>query len=100
MLLLLNIYIYIAGSIEANFAEMKNLVVLDLSGNSFSKSLPGSIGGMTALQSLVISNNQLSIIPQSIGLLAALTFLDISSNSFSAGIKLTVDVLYFVLVFK
>ena len=60
------------------------VVRLDLSGVSLSQVVPACIGRLTALQALVLSNNQLTSVPAEIGQLTSLVELSISGNQLTS----------------
>ena len=64
-------------------AAKEDLQSLDLSNNQLS-SLPQEIGKLTSLQLLDLRSNQLSSLPQEIGKLTSLQLLDLSNNQLSS----------------
>lgn len=59
------------------------LTTLDLSGNQF-KTIPSTIGSLTALTTLSLANNRLKEIPSSLGNLRVLTELKLNNNQLEA----------------
>ena len=64
-------------------SQLYSLQSLNLSDNQLS-SLPESIGQLSSLQSLDLWNNQLSSLPQSVGQLSSLQMLNLSDNQLSS----------------
>eukprot|EP00261_Vitis_vinifera_P034717 XP_019075960.1 PREDICTED: leucine-rich repeat receptor-like serine/threonine-protein kinase BAM1 [Vitis vinifera] len=78
----------IQGEIPAvGFANLSNLVDLDLSWNNFSGSIPPQLFHLPLLQDLSLDGNSLSgKIPEEIGNLSRLQVLSLSGNNFSGSI--------------
>ncbi|KAI3519861.1 hypothetical protein L1887_09078 [Cichorium endivia] len=72
------------GTIPKQLLQLSSLtIVLDLSQNNFSGSLPTEVGGLKMLTSLDLSDNKLSgDIPSSIGGCTSLVFLSLKGNLF------------------
>ncbi len=76
-----------SGGIPSSIGKMTNLFRLDLSNNLLKGSVPSSIGNLTRLDELYLSFNQLSgSIPSSFGNLSNLGFLNLSHNELSGSI--------------
>jgi hypothetical protein len=75
----------VRGKIPADLGLLTDLtILLSLSGNQLSGTIPSSLGALTALNGLWLWDNQLSgTIPSSLGALAALTGLYLNSNQMS-----------------
>ncbi|CAL9084966.1 unnamed protein product [Musa acuminata var. zebrina] len=72
---------YIPASLGSNMAE---LLILDLSRNSLTGSLPSSLGHLASLLKLDLSHNLLNgSIPSELGSLGSLTLLDLRNNELS-----------------
>ncbi|GKV49158.1 hypothetical protein SLEP1_g55924 [Rubroshorea leprosula] len=83
----LTLFCNLKGSIPASIGNLTQLTFLYLSNNQFSSPIPSSLANLTQLTSLDLSNNQFSSpIPASIGNLRQLTRLDLSSNNLSGQI--------------
>ena len=82
----------IQGEIPAvGFANLSNLVSLDMSGNNFSGSIPPQLFHLPLLQYLNLDRNSLSgKIPEEIGNLSRLQDLSLSGSRFSDGMLLSV----------
>ncbi|XP_068645130.1 receptor-like protein EIX2 [Aristolochia californica] len=88
---------FIDGRIPRSFRDLPNwltnfssLTHLDLGGNEFSGSIPSTMGSLTSLEFLDLSNNSIDAdnklggyIPESIGKLSNLLYFDIGNNSFT-----------------
>ena len=75
------------GSIPSNIDSLKNITILDLSGNRLTGSIPTEIGNLHRLRYLDLSGNRLiGLIPVEIGNLKSLTHLDLSNNFFIGSI--------------
>ena len=85
-------YNNIQGEIPAvGFANLSNLVELDMSGNNFSGSVPSQLFHLPLLQYLHLDDNSLSgKVPEEIGNLSRLQWLSLSGNKFSDGMLLSV----------
>lgn len=71
------------GSI-GGISELRNLVVLDLGGNSFSASIPESIGKLERLEELHLDDNSMSgELPSTLSNCTSLVVVDLRNNSFS-----------------
>lgn len=71
-----------SGTIPVSLGKLFALEELDLSGNELTGPIPASLGRLTALRRLTLADNQLNgAIPISLGQLSELVVLDISSNS-------------------
>lgn len=69
------------GSLPESLGKLSSLQILDLSNNAFRGTIPQSVGNLTALQRLVLSRNAFSgSIPASVGLLYALQHLSLDNN--------------------
>ncbi|CDP21912.1 unnamed protein product, partial [Coffea canephora] len=81
------LYLYqnnLAGAIPKSLGNLTNLIELDLSDSQFSGSIPVSIGNLNNLEKLFLPNNQFSgTIPQEIGNLSKLVSLELFRNQFS-----------------
>lgn len=64
---------------EAIFNDLKNLILLDLSGNIIAK-LPSTINSLLSITNLNLANNQLKEIPEKLRDLSTLKNLDLSKN--------------------
>lgn len=75
------------GALPNSFGKaMNELLILDLSSNSLSGSIPSAIGDLTSLLKLDLSNNLFSgSLPRELGALKNLTLLDLRNNSLSGG---------------
>ncbi|CAI9290189.1 unnamed protein product [Lactuca saligna] len=72
----------LGGEISHALLNLSNLIILDLSYNSFHGTIPTFIGLMTRLRYLTLHYNNLNgIIPRSFGSLTNLMYLDLSYNS-------------------
>ena len=85
-------YNNIQGEIPAvGFANLSNLVLLDMRGNNFSGSIPPLLFHLPLLQCLYLDDNSLSgEVPEEIGNLSRLQELSLSGNRFSDGMLLSV----------
>ncbi|GER45307.1 leucine-rich repeat receptor-like kinase [Striga asiatica] len=76
-----------SGSLPPNTGDLISLLVLNLSRNLLSGPIPNSLAGMKDLKSLSLAGNNLDgPIPASLGQLYSLELLDLSSNSLSGEI--------------
>ncbi|XP_021280908.1 probable leucine-rich repeat receptor-like protein kinase At1g35710 [Herrania umbratica] len=81
---------YIAGSIPSEFGNLKNLAILNLTGNRLQKPFPSSFYLLTHLTHLHMSSNQLlGSIPLKLGNLKSLMTLDLSNNFLDGSIPST-----------
>ncbi|KAK9072552.1 hypothetical protein SSX86_008986 [Deinandra increscens subsp. villosa] len=79
------------GELSPSLSNLTYLSHLDLSGNSFSGTIPRSIGYMSQLTYLNLgSNNFDGTIPISIGSLTRLTYLNLGSNNFNGTIPTSI----------
>ncbi|KAJ0772087.1 putative endo-polygalacturonase [Helianthus annuus] len=87
---------------EYTYSTILGLVmVLDLSSNKFSGSIPVELMALQALQSLNISNNQLTgVIPKNIGDMKLLESFDVSSNHLSGELPMSLSGLSFLSSFN
>ncbi|KAJ0551649.1 putative leucine-rich repeat domain superfamily [Helianthus annuus] len=87
---------------EYTYSTILGLVmVLDLSSNKFSGSIPVELMALQALQSLNISNNQLTgVIPKNIGDMKFLESFDVSSNHLSGELPMSLSSLTFLSSFN
>ncbi|CAN1838498.1 Probable LRR receptor-like serine/threonine-protein kinase At3g47570 [Linum perenne] len=75
------------GTLPAEVGNLKNLGILNLSHNMLSGSIPTSLGSCISLQGLYLQGNRLQgIIPSSFSSLRGLQELDLSSNNLSGQI--------------
>ncbi|KAF9589087.1 hypothetical protein IFM89_018818 [Coptis chinensis] len=78
---------HLSGSIPSSFGSLQNLNLLDLYENELFGSIPSEIGNLKSLVSLGLSVNHLSgSIPSSLGSLQNLTTLSLSDNELSGSI--------------
>ncbi|XP_019438160.1 PREDICTED: probable LRR receptor-like serine/threonine-protein kinase At2g16250 isoform X2 [Lupinus angustifolius] len=74
--------------------RLGSLRVLDLRSCSIVGAIPGSVGNLTSLTNLYLSDNKLTgTVPDSIGQLLALSVLDLSQNSLTGSIPTSLTVL-------
>ncbi|KAI3720891.1 hypothetical protein L2E82_31889 [Cichorium intybus] len=74
----------LSGNLPPQIGNLKNLVNIDLNGNSISGSIPDSLGNLSSLRTLELVSNQISgTLPDSIGRLSSLETLYLSSNLIS-----------------
>ncbi|MFS7958429.1 putative leucine-rich repeat-containing, plant-type, leucine-rich repeat domain superfamily [Helianthus anomalus] len=87
---------------EYTYSTILGLVmVLDLSGNKLSGSIPVELMALQALQSLNISKNQLTgVIPRNIGDMKFLESFDVSSNHLSGELPISLSSLSFLSSFN
>ncbi|GAU22045.1 hypothetical protein TSUD_309490 [Trifolium subterraneum] len=79
---------YLPGTIPDLFGlSLNSLRVLDLRSCSIVNAIPNTIGNLTSLTGLYLSDNNLTgTVPDSLGQLSALSVLDLSGNSFTGSI--------------
>ncbi|KAG6471832.1 piriformospora indica-insensitive protein 2-like [Zingiber officinale] len=79
---------HFSGQIPASIgSKLSELLILDMSRNSLTGSLPSSLGAMNSLLKLDLSDNFLhGSLPQELGQLKCLTLLDLRGNKFSHGL--------------
>ena len=84
-IILLNCYnIGLSGGIPESIGDLTELTQLGLTNNNLTGAIPESIGNLTNLTQLNLANNTLSgSIPETIGNLISLTNLVLSNNEFS-----------------
>ena len=70
-------------ALPESIGQLSALQTLDLDGNQLSV-LPESIGQLSSLESLDLNNHQLIELPESIGQLSALEYVDVHGNQLSA----------------
>ncbi|KAJ4909500.1 Receptor-like protein 12 [Raphanus sativus] len=71
----------IHGKIPESLSFLKELHLLNLSGNVFTSHIPRSLANLTKLETLDLSRNKLSgQIPQDLGQLSSLSYMNFSSN--------------------
>ncbi|XP_074381548.1 putative LRR receptor-like serine/threonine-protein kinase At1g74360 [Apium graveolens] len=76
------------GEFPGEIAHCKNLVVLNLWGNSFTGLIPAELGSIMSLQALLLGNNKFNNkIPESLVGLKNLVFLELSKNNFGGDIQ-------------
>jgi hypothetical protein len=74
-------YNQLSGSIPSSIGSITGLGFLNLSNNLLTGTIPSVIGSLTNLGTLYLNGNQLNgVVPSSIGNLTNLTALDVSSN--------------------
>uniref|UniRef100_A0A6B2LLZ0 EGF-like domain-containing protein n=1 Tax=Arcella intermedia TaxID=1963864 RepID=A0A6B2LLZ0_9EUKA len=74
----------LSGTITQSIGTVSSLTIIDISNNQLSGSIPISIGTLSQLTSLNISKNQLDgTIPESIGILPNIIYLDLHDNQLS-----------------
>lgn len=72
----------LTGALPAEVRKLRNLEVLNLSGNQFT-GVPAEIGQLEKLLILDLSNNKLTGLPYELGNLTGLQTLDVSGNDYS-----------------
>jgi Leucine-rich repeat (LRR) protein len=83
----------LSGPVLATLGNARHdeLLVVDMSGNHLTGSLPSSLGGLRGLLKLDLSNNLLQgRIPPELGGLSSLTLLDLRNNSLTGGLPQSV----------
>ncbi|KAL8240943.1 hypothetical protein R6Q59_014298 [Mikania micrantha] len=74
----------LSGTLPSQLGNLKNLVHIDLYGNSISGLIPDTVGNLSSLQTLELGSNLiLGPIPDSIGRLSSLLVMNLRSNSIS-----------------
>ncbi|GAY63631.1 hypothetical protein CUMW_227190, partial [Citrus unshiu] len=78
---------HLSGSIPLEVGNLKNLVKLDISRNHFSNEIPVTLSARTTLEYLIMQGNSFNgRIPQSLNALKSIKELDISCNNLSGQI--------------
>ncbi|MEK7613993.1 MAG: leucine-rich repeat domain-containing protein [Patescibacteria group bacterium] len=72
----------LTGSLPAEVRHLKNLIVLDLSGNQFT-GVPAEVGQLSELEVLDLSYNRLTGLPYELGNLSHLKILDLRGNDYA-----------------
>ncbi|PIN25898.1 Leucine-rich repeat protein [Handroanthus impetiginosus] len=87
-----NAHVVWKGRIAEYVNALKQLTLIDLSGNSLIGEIPAEITSLVGLFALNLSrNNLVGTIPRDIGRLELLNFLDLSKNNLMGGIPLTIS---------
>ncbi|KAL8241577.1 hypothetical protein R6Q59_014931 [Mikania micrantha] len=74
----------LSGTLPPQLGNLKNLIHIDLYGNSISGLIPDTLGKLSSLQTLELGSNSISgPIPDSIGSLSSLLVMNLPSNSIS-----------------
>ncbi|KAL0844304.1 hypothetical protein Bca101_017550 [Brassica carinata] len=69
------------GTLPESLGELRNLEILELTGNSFTDSIPSTVGNMASLKKLDLSYNAMNgKIPESLGKLEELVDLNLMEN--------------------
>lgn len=72
----------LSGSLKAEIRQIKGLIELDLSNNSFTN-LPAEVGQLSELETLNLSNNPLTGLPHELGNLSKLQVLNVKGTQYS-----------------
>ncbi|KAJ1381000.1 Serine-threonine/tyrosine-protein kinase, catalytic domain [Sesbania bispinosa] len=89
-----------SGTIPEEIFQLSSLTTLYLTGNSLHGSLPPGVNNMEQLETMDISDNQLSggSIPNSLGDIASLETLDLSSNNLTGPIPQSLEKLQYMVM--
>ncbi|CAH8354148.1 unnamed protein product [Eruca vesicaria subsp. sativa] len=76
------------GTLPESLGALRNLEILELTGNSFTGSIPSSVGNMASLKKLDISYNSMNgKIPESLGKLEELLDLNLMANKWEGVLR-------------